>query len=127
MGIKRTLGVAVEANKAAAVLTAEVTAGNLINDRLAKIIMGNKSVPTMVKLGVDSPIGKAVMSNAVAAALIHFMPTNDKAMRAADAMIKSAMLEFGASFDVEGMIDELLDGITLPDLGATDVKPEPVK
>lgn len=114
MSIKRTFQVATSANAAAAVLTAEVTAGNIINDRLAKIV--KPRLPALVRGYADEPLMKAVISNAVAAGLIHFMPTNDKAMRAADAMIKSAMLEFGASFDIEGMVDELLDGLDLSSL-----------
>lgn len=112
LGLKNTGDILLEANKAAAVMSAEITAGNLLNERVAKLIA--PKLPMMVRGYADSTIGKAALSNMVAGAVINFMPNNDVAVRAADAMVKSAMLALVQEFNIEEMVNELLDGITLP-------------
>jgi len=61
----------------------------------------------------DTPIGEAALANLVAAAMVQFAPTNEKVMLAAEAMIGAASLSFATSFNIEEMINELLDGIPL--------------
>jgi hypothetical protein len=111
-----------EANKGAGKTATAIIAGNIINDRLAKII--TPKAPIMVRGYLDSPFGKAVVSNAVAAALIHFFPGNKKIQVATSAMIEAAMVEFSSSFNIEEMVDELLDGVTLPDVNLKNTMKE---
>lgn len=120
LGIKNTGSILVEANKAAAVMSAEITAGNLLNERVAKLVA--PKLPMMVRGYADSPIGRAALSNLVAGAVINFMPDNQVAVRAADAMVKSAMLSLVQEFNIEEMVNELLEGITLPELPASGKK-----
>ena len=122
--VKETATVVVNANKEAAKGAASIMAGNLVNTRLVKIVQPN--LPLLMKHYVDTPLGKAVLANAAAAALIHTMPNNKKVVLAADAMIKAAMLEFTMSFNIEEKINELLDGISLDMLKDGSEEPQGV-
>ena len=113
----QTAAAIVAQNKESAKTAGGIIAGNIINDRLAKII--TPKLPMMVRGYVDTPLGKAAIANIAAGALIHFLPANSKATTAASAMIEAAMVEFASSFNVESMIDELIDGVDLS--GVTDV------
>lgn len=117
--VKQTTTVVVNQNKEAAKLAAQLTAGNVLNERVVKLV--KPQLPMLARGYAETELGKAVAANVAAAALIHFFPTNRKAVMAAEAMIASAMANFVASFDIEGTVNELLDGINLPDLtGATE-------
>jgi hypothetical protein len=39
-------------------------------------------------------------------------------------MIEAAMVEFSSSFNIEEMVDELLDGVTLPDVNLKNTMKE---
>lgn len=114
LGLKNTGSILVEANKAAAVMSAEITAGNILNERVVKLIQ--PKLPLMVRGYTETTIGQAAIANLVAGAVINFLPGNDTAVRAADAMVKSAMLAVVNEFNFEEMVNELLDGITLPEV-----------
>lgn len=120
LGVKNTGSILVEANKAAAVMSAEITAGNLLNDRVAKIV--TPKLPFFARGYAETTLGKAAMANLVAGTVINFLPENDMAVRAADAMVKSAMLALVQEFNIEEMVNELLDGITLPELPTSGKK-----
>jgi len=112
--VKQTTNVVFNQNKEAAKLAAQLTAGNVLNDRVVKLV--KPQLPVLARGYAETELGKAVAANVAAAALIHFFPTNKKAVMAAEAMIAAAMANFVASFDIEGTVNELLDGINLPDL-----------
>jgi len=111
MTLRDTAAVMVAANKSAAGTAASVTIGNIINTRVVKIV--TPKLPMMVRGYAETPMGKAVVANLVATSIVHFMPTNEKAMLAANAMVQAAMLEFTASFNFEQMVNEMLDGLDL--------------
>ena len=115
---KQTFNAVVGQNKESAVLAAKLTAGNVLNDRVVKLI--KPQLPIVARGYAETELGKAVAANVAAAALIHFFPTNQKAVLAAEAMITAAMANFVASFDIEGTVNELLDGINLPDFGQAE-------
>lgn len=112
LNFKETGSIVATATTENAKLAATITAGNIINARVGKIV--TPKLPLMVKGYAGTPLGEAAMANLFAAALIHVLPDNDKVLLAADAMQKAAMLKFAGSFDIEGMVDELLDGVTIP-------------
>lgn len=114
LAIKDTAKVAVSRNKEALAISARITAGNIINDRLVDIVGKNKQVPMMVKAAASTAAGKAVLANAFASAITHFMPNNEKANLASTAMVEAAMLEFVGSFNIEEMVNDLIDGVTIP-------------
>jgi len=110
--VKQTANVTLAANKQALVLAGELTAGNLLNDRLAKLV--TPKLPFIARAYADTPIGKAILANTVAAALIHFLPENEKAQLASGMMVQAAMVEFVGEFNIEEMVNDFLDDITLP-------------
>ena len=116
--LKQTASVLADANTGAAKLAAKITVGNILNENVSKLIA--PKLPMMVRGYADTPLGKAVIANAVSAALIHFAPTNKNAQIAAEAMINSAMLEFAASFNIEAMINELIAGVDLSALSTNE-------
>lgn len=118
--IKETASALVGANVTAAKFATKVTIGNVINDRVAAIIL--PKMPLMVRAMASSnpALTKVLIANAVSGAIIHFAPTNEKAVLASDAMINAAMLEFAGSFNIEQMINEALDGLDLSVLGNSE-------
>ena len=109
--LKDTIGVMVEGNKGAAKASAKRRAGNMLNDRIVGMI--SPKLPYMARGYAESPLGKALIANAVAGAIVHFGYTNEKLMLASDAMVTAAMDQFIGSFNLEEMINELVDGIDL--------------
>jgi hypothetical protein len=55
-----------------------------------------------------------VLCNAIAGALIHTFPGNEKLMLATNAMISAANLTLMESFNIEQMIDEMMKDIEFP-------------
>ncbi len=110
--IKQTANVMVEANKEAAVLAAQITGGNILNDRLAKMVI--PQLPMGAKVFINTAPGKALLANAFAAGLVHFAPQNDKAAMASGMMVQAAMLELAGTFNIEEMVDEFLSDVKLP-------------
>lgn len=110
--VKQTANVMVGANKEAAVLAAQITGGNILNDRLAKMVI--PQLPMGAKVFVNTAPGKALLANAFAAGLVHFLPENQKAALASGMMVQAAMLELAGTFNIEEMVDEFLDGVKLP-------------
>ena len=87
--VSDTLSIISNENKEAAKVAARLTAGNILNDRAVKLI--TPQLPMMAKGYAQTEIGKAVIANVVAGAVVHFAPTNDKAVMASQAMIHSAI------------------------------------
>ncbi len=116
LNIKQTATVMTGANKEAAILAAQITGGNILNDRLAKMVI--PQLPMGAKVFINTAPGKALLANAFAAGLVHFLPHNDKAAIASGMMVQAAMLELAGTFNIEEMVDEFLDGIKLPAMPA---------
>ena len=106
---KDTASIMIGANKDAAVDSGKLIAGNIINDRLSKILV--PKLPIMARGYAQTNLGKAALSNLVAGLLIHTMPDNAKVQVAAEAMIASASLQLASSFNIEEMVNELLDNV----------------
>jgi hypothetical protein len=117
--IRETASAVIGANTTALKLSAKLTVGNTLNDRVAAIIV--PKLPMMARgMALANPaITKAVLANIVSAAIINVAPTNERACLAADAMINAAMLEFVGTFNIEAMINELIDGLDIAALGDT--------
>ena len=106
---KDTASVIIGANKDAAIDSSKLIAGNIINDRLNKILV--PKLPIVARGYAQTNLGRAALSNLIAGLLIHTMPDNAKVQVAAEAMIASASLQLASSFNIEEMINELLDGV----------------
>ena len=111
MNLKQVGTVLVEQNKEAAVISAKMRAGKMINERLVAIV--EPRLPLVVKGYARTELGQAVIANIAAGAIIKYMPTNEKALLVADAMIIGSADSFIGSFDFEGMIEQLTAGIDL--------------
>ena len=110
----QTASIVVNANKDSAKTATGIIAGNIINGRLAKLVVPR--LPVFTRGYADTPMGHAVLANIAAGALIHFLPGNKRAQQASAAMIEAAMVTFASSFEIENLVDEILEGITFPEV-----------
>jgi hypothetical protein len=118
--LKQTAGALLQANTSAVKLSAKITIGNTLNDRVSAIVVPKLPFMAQAMAKSNPAVTKAVLANVVSAAIMQFAPTNDKAVLAADAMINAAMLELVGTFDIEGMINDVLNGLDISVLGNTD-------
>ena len=79
-------------------------------------------LPMGASVFLNNAAGKALIANAFAAGLIHFVPTNTKAVAAANLMIQSATVELVGSLEIEKIVNEFLDGVTLPGVPEVEEK-----
>ena len=103
-------------NKRVATDAAKVIAGQAVLDQLTKL--AKAKAPFGVKGYVDSPVGRIVLANALNLAVKQYMPTNAKAIAIADAAMSSAFITLGMSFDIPGMLDDLISGLPVVEGGA---------
>lgn len=101
-------------NKEAAFLAAKVTTGDVIVKQLSQRVA--PKLPMMVRGYADSELGHVVMANLISTALTQYKPGNAKAQYVSEAVMASAAVNLAKSFDINGLIDEILGSITLPDL-----------
>ena len=105
----------------AAKLGGSLTAGSIINARVAKIV--KEAAPVYARGYIDTDLGKAASGLIGATLLLYFMPDNEKARLVADAMIKSAGVKFVESFNIEEKFNEIIEGLDLSSLTpAVEVK-----
>ena len=97
---------AVDTNKKAATTAAVLETGRIANKALTKMLA--PKLPIMVRGYLDTPIGRLVLANAVKMAFDQFKPDNATAQRLANGMIISAYSEAIQSFDIEGILDDLM-------------------
>lgn len=105
--IERTM----KSNTAAAKVAATVTAGNTLNRVVAKKI--SPQLPMLARGYADSAMGRVVIANVADFGVKQFMPGNAKALLATEAMMQAALLELLGSFDIEGMVEEVLNSVSL--------------
>ena len=112
MTLKEVTTVLAQSNIDAAKLAAKQDVGGIVLDRLVKAVQ--PKAPLLVRPYLGEPWGKLIIANAFAAAVIKWFPDNTKALFAADAAVKAANRDAFNEFDLRGMIDDILDGITVP-------------
>ena len=123
MTFKDTARVLAEGNKGAFKASAKRRTGNMINQRVVGLI--TPRLPFWARSYAETSLGQAVICNMVAGAVIKYLPSNEKAILAADAMVTASMDDFVGSFNIEEMINDVLDGIDLSGLSnATDTARE---
>lgn len=111
LDFKEAASVMVAGNKEAFKASAKMRTGKMINKRVVGAIA--PKLPLMVRAYAQTDLGEAVIANIVAMGVIKYLPNNEKAVLAADAMITGAADEFLGSFNLEAMVDDVLDGIDL--------------
>ena len=109
MTLKELGQVMVEGNKQAFTANASRRAGAMFNERVTGLIA--PKLPMMVRGYSSEPWFQFILANAVAGAIIKFGYTNEKLLMLADAGVNAASDTFIGSFNLEGMVNELIDGI----------------
>ena len=114
LSTKELAAAMLDANKTAFKANASRRAGAMFNERVTNIIA--PKLPLMMRGYKDEPWFQFVLANAVAAAVVKFGGSNDKLLMLADAGITAANDSFLGSFDFEGMINGVVDGIDVSGL-----------
>lgn len=99
------------ANKEAAKSAAYMEAGRMANDKAAQVL--SKKAPLMVRGYVDTPVGKLVIANVAALALAQLRPNDRRAAKLTQAMQVQAYSELIRDFDIESLLDDLLNNATV--------------
>jgi len=107
-----------EVNKESAINTAKVELGKSANKLvLAKI---TPQLPMMVRGYADSPLSELVVANVVAGMLMQFAPNNEKAKVLSEAMIAAGAQVAIESFDIPGLVNDLLANVDISGLTEDD-------
>ena len=103
---------AIDTNKNAAILAAQLEAGRLANKHATKLISGK--LPLMVKGYADTPLARLAFANAIKFAVDNyggkFGKHKDLASQVSAAMVVAAYSEIIANFDIDSMIEQFLEG-----------------
>lgn len=94
-------------NTAAVTTAAQLETGRVASKQLAKIV-GKKLKPEHAAL-LETPISQAVLANGVILLGKSLYPDNDLLKKVSNAMLVSSLQELLQSFDIPGIIGELLD------------------
>ncbi len=114
LSIKELASVMIDQNKEGFKTSGKRRAGKMFNDRVIALVQ--PKLPIMVRGYADTDLGRFVMANAISAAIIKFGSTNEKLLLLADAGIADATDNFLGSFDFEGIINGVVDGIDVSGL-----------
>lgn len=115
-----TSKIAVMTKKNASALKAagKIEAGQIAINRITKMI--GPKLPMMLRGYADTPVARIVIANLFSLAVQQYAPNNEKAQLISDAMMEGAMLEFVKSFNLDQMLDGVLDGIDMSKLSLQD-------
>lgn len=102
----------INANKDAAMAVAEITVGKAALKASKKLI--KPRLPMYVRGYADSPLFDVVIANLVQIAVEARFKDNDKVRKISKAMMTASALTVAEHFDIDGMIEEFIDGISLP-------------
>ena len=111
---------AVDANKIAIELAAKLEVGKVATAQLKKVVI--PKLPYLVRGYADSPLFDIALANVVGVAIREYAPENKKAQIVAESMIQSAAVEMVSSFDINSMIDEMLENVDVSKLVKLDKK-----
>ena len=112
--IKELSAIMVDQNKEGFKLSAKQRAGKIFNDRTVALI--TPRLPMMVRGYADTELGRFVVANLISAAIVKFGYTNEKLVLLAEAGVLDASDQALGSLNLEGMINDLIDGIDVSGL-----------
>ena len=101
----------VDVNKEAIKLAAKLEIGKVATAQLKKVV--KPKLPMMVRGYADSALFDIVLANAVGIALREYAPGNEKAQIVSEAMIQSAAVELMTSFNINDMVNDMLENIDI--------------
>ncbi len=113
---------AVQINKEALILAAKLEVGKVAIAQLKKVV--TPKLPYPVRGYADSPLFNIVLANAVGITLREYAQGNEKAQIVSEAMIQSAAVEMMSSFDINGMINDMLENVDVSKLINLESKSE---
>ena len=97
---------AVESNKELLATAALFETGRIANNKLAELVADK--LPAPFNMFVQTPLGQLALANLLVLAGEHFRPGNELVTRITNAMVVQAYTGIIQSFNVEGIIDDLL-------------------
>ena len=97
----------IEINKNVATSAGYMEAGRIANNQIAKAL--SKKLPMMLRGYADTCYGKLVISNIANIAIEKFRPDDKNLQTLSKAMMVQAYQDVLREFDIEGMIEELLE------------------
>jgi hypothetical protein len=106
-----TLNKTVDNNVTMAQNAAVLEAGRIVNNQLVKAV--SAKAPLMMKGYVDTPVGRVVLANVAITAAQKFRPADARLARLTQAMGVMAYQELVQTFDIEKMINDLLESETI--------------
>lgn len=109
--IKTTAAELVNQNKSNATAVARVTAGKAINKKLVSLI--KPKLPFPVRSFADHELAPLFIANVVSFAIKNYTDSQ-KANEAADMMLEASAFQTAEAFNIDDLIEDLLDGIKLP-------------
>jgi hypothetical protein len=101
-----------EANKQAVTTVVEITIGKATIKTAKKLI--KPKLPMFLKGYADSPIFDVVIANMLQVAVETRFKDNEKLRKLSKATMTAAALTIADHFDIDGMIDNFINSITLP-------------
>lgn len=112
------MAVITKKNASALKAAGKIEAGQIAINRITKMI--GPKLPMMLRGYADTPVARIVIANLFSLAVQQYAPNNEKAQLISDAMMEGAMLEFVQSFNLDQMLDGVLDGIDMSKLSLQD-------
>ncbi len=101
----------INTNTDCAVSAGFLEAGRIANNTVVKL--ASKHLPPMVRGYADTPIGKLVIANAAQFTAARLRPQDTRLQKLTKAMIVEAYQELYQEFDIEQMLDDMLDNSSI--------------
>lgn len=121
---KATVNSVIEKNLTLGTTAAFLEAGRIANNQLSSI--ASKKLPIMVRGYAETAMGRLLLANIAMMASEHFRPEDNRLRKLTEAMAVSSYQEVLQQFDIEQMIEDLVNNKTIAKaLKAVDVDVEP--
>ncbi len=114
LSIKELSAIMVDQNKEGFKVSAKQRAGKIFNDRTVALV--SKQIPFPFNKYVETELGRFAVANLISAAIIKFGYTNEKLVLLAEAGVLDASDQALGSLNLEGIVNDLIDGIDVSGL-----------
>ena len=112
-GLDMNVSQQVNKNKDAVILAAKLTAGKALNTKVIKLV--TPKLPMLLQGYAKHPLASVVLANVVGMAIQQYASNNEKAKQVAELMLNASAVQALDSFNIDEILDSLLDGIKLPE------------
>lgn len=111
MTVSNSAAKTLDDNKQLLASAAIFEAGRIGNNKLAKLL--SEKIPAPMNALIQTPIGHLILANVLKMAGEQFRPGDETVERLTNGMVVAAYTAMIQSFDLEGLIDELLSDRTV--------------